>query len=164
MHELSTILRDKLPRTLAYPVAEGLLASDLHAAANLDHVALYFLYGSSPQALVYDPARSALTHYPVLVLRRGLPSLRVETLTGDLDSYGDTCSILSFPVKARLRPRVAAAIREQGMRPLQKWLTAAADPELKQRPLVLYYDETAQRISARFAEDWTGDERDRQYR
>jgi hypothetical protein len=92
-----------------------------------------------------------------------LPAFRVDTLTGDLAHFEDTCSVLVFPVKARIRPAVTEAIREFGARPLQKWMSAAADPALKQRPLLLSYDEPTQRISAKFAEDWPGDELDRQY-
>ncbi len=164
MEELSTILRDKLPRTLSYPVSASFLAQSLRGSIHLDHVAFYFLYESSAQMLLYDPAKSPAERYPVVVLRRGLPAFRVATLTGDLGHHEDTCSILVFPVKARIKNHVLESIREHGVRPMQKWFATASDPSVKQRPLVLVYDESVHRVSAKFAEDWTGDERDRQYR
>jgi hypothetical protein len=159
----STILRERLPRTLSYPVTEALLSSAFAGICDLDHLAVYFVYDSSPQLLRYDPVKSTATSYPVLVIRKGLPVFRVPTLTGNLAYFDDTRSVLVFPVKARIRPAVTDAIREQGLRPLQKWLSASADPALKQRPLLLSYDEVAHRIAAKFAEDWPGDELDREY-
>jgi hypothetical protein len=160
--EISTILHDKLPRTLNYPVGASFLAESLAGCANLDHVAVYFLYDTAPQIGLYDPAKSPAERYTVMAVRRGLPVLRVPTLTGDLESHEDTASVLVFPVKARLRPRVYDSIREHALRPLQRWFAVTTDLA-KQRALVLMYDEGTQRVTVKFAEDWTGEERDRRY-
>jgi hypothetical protein len=163
VEEVSTILRDHLPRILSYPVSASFLSQGLRESATLDHLAFYFLYDSAAQMLLYDPAKSTAERYTVLVLRSGLPALRVTTLTGDLGHHEDTSSILVFPVKARIKNHVLNSVREHGLRPMQKWLAAGSEAPVKQRPLVLVYDESVHRVSAKFADDWTGDERDRQY-
>jgi hypothetical protein len=101
--------------------------------------------------------------YPVVALRRGIPKLKVPVLAGDLETNADTRSILVFPVKMRIKQRVTEGLLELGMRPLVRWFSANASPDAPQRSLVLIFDESDQRVSAKFAEDWTGPEVDRKY-
>ena len=72
-------------------------------------------------------------------------------------------SILVFPVKVRIKAKIAEAILQQGLRPLRNWLSVEAHPDKPQRPLVLIYNETTQRISSKFAAPWHGPEQDRYY-
>ena len=160
--EISILLRDRVPsRTIVYPVAAQQLNDVLRETVPLDSVGLFFLYDSCAQPSHYDPAKSELQRYPVMALQRGLPSVRVPILAGDLEQRPDAPSILVFPVKARLKQMVLDALRADGIRPVLRWLTAKPVPGSPQRPLVLIYDETTQRVTAKFAEDWDGPERER---
>jgi len=162
--EVSVLLRDRVPsRTIAYPLAAQQLNQALQGVVPLDSVAVFFLYDSSAQASYYDPAKSPLQRYPVMVLRRGIPKLKVPVLAGDMATNPEVPSILIFPVKARIKPQISDSIRDQGLRPLVRWVSAKTSPEAPQRPLVLIYDEEEQRVSAKFAEEWSGPEVDRRY-
>jgi len=161
---ISTLLRDRIPsRTIAYPTAAPPLNAALEDVFPLGSVALYFLYESSAQVTYYDPAKSTLERYPVLVVRRGLPEVMKPVLAGDLEDDPEARSILVFPVKVRLKQRVADALRKQGMRPLVRWFSAKSAPGTVQRPLVLLYDEPTSGIVAKFAEDWDGTPIERRY-
>jgi hypothetical protein len=162
--EVSILLRDRVPsRTIGYPLSAPQINETLKGVVSLDTVALFFLYDSSAQASHYDPSKSMAQRYPVVALRRGIPKLKVPVLAGDLETNPDTRSILVFPVKMRIKQRVTDALLEQGMRPLVRWFAANASPDAAQRSLVLIFDESDQRITAKFAEDWTGPEVDRKY-
>lgn len=162
--EVSTLLRDRVPsRTIAYPVSAQQINETLRGVVPLDTVALFFLYDSAAQATHYDPAKSEAQRYPILALRRGLPTLKAPILAGDLDQKPETPAILVFPVKARIKPKIAEALRNDGIRPVLRWLTAKPVPGSPQRPLVLVYDETAHRVTAKFAEEWDGAAAERVY-
>ena len=162
--EISILLRDRVPsRTIVYPIGAPHLNRELENVVALKDVALFFLYDSSAQVNYYDPAKSKLERYPILVVRQGLPEVTASVLAGDLAENPDVRSILVFPVKARLKQKVVEAIREQGIRPIVRWFSARPTPGSVQRPLVLIYDEAAQRVTAKFAEDWDGSELDRRY-
>jgi hypothetical protein len=162
--EISILLRDRVPsRTIGYPISAPQINEALLGVVPLEVVALFFLYDSSAQASHYDPAKSMAQRYPIVALRRGLPKLRVPVLAGDLETNPETRSILVFPVKMRLKQRISEALVELGMRPIARWFTAKSTPEAPQRSLVLIYDEADQRVTAKFAEDWSGPEVDRRY-
>ncbi len=161
---ISTLLRDRVPsRTIAYPIAAQHLNATLEGVFPLSSIGLYFLYESSGQVNHYDPAKSRLERYPVLVVRRGLPEVMKPVLAGDLTDDGEARSILVFPVKVRLKQRVGDALKKQGMRPLIRWFSAKCASDTVQRPLVLLYDEATSSIAAKFAEDWDGREIERFY-
>lgn len=158
--EISTILRDRAAtRTIAYPIGGATLSEALADVISLQNLALYYLYDSSPQIGHYDPAKSNAERYPVLVARRGLPTLSVPTLVGDLADNPEARSILIFPVKARIKGRVTESLRDVGLRALRKWMAR----DVPQRDLVLSYDETTHSITPKFAEDWDGTEIERVY-
>jgi hypothetical protein len=60
--------------------------------------------------------------------------------------------ILVFPVKRRIRVKVAACLQKTGFRYLKNWLNAPLEQRENQSPLVLLYDETADRVTAKFSE------------
>jgi len=158
--EISTILRDRAPsRTVAYPIGGATLSEVLADVISLQNLALYYLYDSSPQSGLYDPAKSDAERYPVLVARRGLPVLRVPTMVGDLADNPAARSVLIFPVKARIKGRVTESLRDIGLRALRKWMAR----DVPDRDLVLYYDETTHSITPKFADDWEGPEIERIY-
>ena len=162
--EVSILLRDRVPsRTIGYPLSAPQVNEALSGVTPLDTVALFFLYDSCAQPSHYDPSKSMSQRYPVVALRRGIPKLKVPVLAGDLETNPDTRSILIFPVKMRIKQRITDSLVELGMRPLVRWFSAKPSPDAPQRPLVLIYDEVDQRVSAKFAEDWTGPEVDRKY-
>ena len=162
--EVSILLRDRVPsRTIGYPLAAPQINETLKGVVPLDTVALFFLYDSCAQPAHYDPSKSMAQRYPVVALRRGIPKLKVPVLAGDLETNAETRSILVFPVKMRIKQRVTEALLELGMRPLVRWFSASTTAEAPQRALVLIFDESDQRVSAKFAEDWTGPDVDRKY-
>ena len=145
--EISTLLRDRVPsRTIAYPIGVSQFQEALDGVVPLQQIGLYFLYDSSPQVGYYDPAKSQLERYPILVVRPGLAVLSRSVLAGDLADDPEARAILVFPVKARIKPKVSEVLRDQGMRPIVRWFTCAQTPGTVQRPLVLVYDEAAHRI------------------
>jgi hypothetical protein len=73
-------------------------------------------------------------------------------------------SIAVFPVKRRLRARVADAIELQGLRPMANWVSASFAPHGSQRPLVLVYDEESGAIQTKFADSEGLQQRNRVYR
>ena len=162
--EISILMRDRVPsRTIAYPLAASQLNQVFETAVPLDKLALFFLYDSSPQSLHYDPAKDSAERYPILALVRGIPELKEEVLAGDMRDDPEVRSILVFPVKARIKPRIADAVKEMAVRPMIRWMTAKVPATAVQRPLVLIYDEPSGRVSAKFAEEWDGREIDRRY-
>jgi len=161
---ISTLFRDRIPsRVIAYPLAAPQISEAIEHVSELGNVALFFLYDSGPQSSYYDPAKSTLERYPVLVVRRGLPVLNKPVLAGDLEHDPHVRSVLVFPVKARLKHKVTEALRRDGLRPVLRWFSAKSAPGVVQRPLVLIYDESDHRITAKFAEDWDGSEAERRY-
>ena len=176
------IIKDDLPRLIAYPIGEGLLRQELGDALPGDRTAFYFLYLSGVQINHYDPVISKEPKYPVLALDREAPQLcadtiarleeqrrkKYELLGGDESSSAEDLlahdidcklSVALFPVKARLRRKLEDAILDDALRPMKNWLTAAPDVQAQQRPLVLVYDESSGKVSAKFAEPWNGKER-----
>lgn len=158
-----TVLRDKLPPTLSYPISAQQIEQGIDRPAQSERLALYFLYESGRQTMHYDPKTGLAQSYPVLVLLQGLPTLPVEIYLGDLERDPDVRSILVFPVKVRLKARISEVILQQGLRPIRNWLSVEPHPDKPQRPLVLIYDEATQRISSKFAASWDGPEQDRYY-
>jgi hypothetical protein len=73
-----------------------------------------------------------------------------------------TC-VLVFPVKRRIRVKVAACLQKTGFRYLKNWLNVPADQRESQSPLVLLYDEAADRVTAKFAEKDEGSSGPRAY-
>ena len=62
-------------------------------------------------------------------------------------------SLVVLPVKARMRRRVTEALETQGLRPIKNWLACPAERKAQQRPLVLVFDEEADRVVAKFADE-----------
>jgi hypothetical protein len=176
------IVKDDLPRLIAYPIGEGLLRQELGTALPGDRTAFYFLYLSGVQVNHYDPVISKEPRYPVLALDREAPQLCADTIArleeqrrkkyellhgdqpgspGEMITHEFDCrlSVALFPVKARLRRKLEDAILDDGLRPMKNWLTAPPDVQAQQRPLVLVYDEATGKVSAKFAEPWEGKER-----
>ena len=167
------VLKDTVPRQLAYPVGDAYLSEQLGADVQLEDLALFFLFTSGIQLDHYDPLTSTETSYPVLALDREAPPLVGEarlrdarrrkaelaglirrgrrgaaTSESDLDA---PVSIVVFPVKTRMRRRVTDAIEAQGIKLIRNWLAAPPEVKKDQKPLVLLFDETTGRVSARFA-------------
>ena len=162
--EISVLMRDRVPsRTIAYPLAAAHLNRMFEDAIPLDQLALFFLYDSCSQPHHYDPAKDSNDRYPILALVRGIPELKEPVLAGDMREDPETRSILVFPVKARIKPKVTDAIKKSGVRPMVRWMTAKVPPNAKQRALVLFYDEATGSVSAKFAEEWDGKGSDRRY-
>ncbi len=82
------ILRDALPRQLAYAVSGARLARELKSVEGLEEMGLFYLFTSGVQVDHYDPIVSRAREYPVLALDNGLPQLtsnaleRLRTKTG----------------------------------------------------------------------------------
>lgn len=193
---IPTILRDALPRQLAYAVSGVELARELQSLEPFDAVGMFFLFTSGVQLDYYDPIVSRSQIYPVLALDLGMPQLTSnaveqlrrktgrsgpEKLTGSgvaraqaqllgqtLEELNadqepgelDLCdvSISVFPVKARLRRRIARHITETGIRPIRNWLVGALQRKEPKRPLVLLYDERLSSVTSKFAEPWAAGE------
>jgi len=173
------VLKDTVPRQLAYPVGDAYLSEQLGADVQLEDLALFFLFTSGIQLDHYDPLTSSETTYPVLALDHEPPPLvgtakarlrddrrrRAELLgvirTGraaedqpeaPLGADLDaSVAIVVFPVKTRMRRRVTDAIETQGIKLIRNWLAAAPEVQKDQKPLVLLFDEISGRVSARFA-------------
>lgn len=190
---IPTILRDALPRQLAYAVSGVELARELQSLEPFDAVGMFFLFTSGVQLDYYDPIVSRSQIYPVLALDRGMPQLTgnaveqlrrktgrgaPEKLTGsgvaraqaqllgqtleELEAsreHGgelDLCdvSVCVFPVKTRLRRRIARHVTETGIRPIRNWLVGALQRREPKRPLVILYDERLSTVTSKFADPW----------
>lgn len=78
--------------------------------------------------------------------RRGLRSELAEPVLPPV-------SLIVLPVKARMRRRVTEALETQGLRAIKNWLACPVERKAQQRPLVLVFDEEADRIIPKFAEE-----------
>jgi hypothetical protein len=74
------VIRDELPRLVAYPVGEVFLRAQLEPALREDDAGIYFLYLSGVQVNHYDPVVSRGSVYPVLALDREPPQLCSDAL------------------------------------------------------------------------------------
>lgn len=158
-----TILKDKLPRGVSYPVTDRMLHDELEGIVSHEELGVYFVYNSCTQVEHYDPATSGDARYTVMVLRNGLPELRVSTMAGDLADNPAARSILVFPVKTRLKSMIANAIVDSWIQPIKNWLAVAPGPDNGQKDLLLAYDSTTQAVSAKFCRSWDGPESGRIY-
>ncbi len=166
---IAIVLKDPVPRQLAYPVGEGYLSEQLAGDMSLDDAGLFFLFTSGIQLDHYDPLTSKEVSYPVMALDREPPPLvghaearlhdaerRRAELAGKTEpdeAVAYETSIVIFPVKTRMRRRVTDALEVQGLTFIRNWLAAPADLKTNQKPLVLIFDENTGRISARFAKE-----------
>jgi hypothetical protein len=160
---ISQILKDDTPKGVSYVFTVKQLSDEFAGITDLDDLALYALYHSTPQTRKYDATVSNDERYAVMVLINGLPVLDVPTMPGDLADKEEARSILLFPVKARLKKMIASAVEEQGMRAVKAFLSVPLEKRSIQKPLVLVFDETTQKITPRFAPPWDGEEKDRIY-
>ncbi|MCP4003101.1 MAG: hypothetical protein GY725_02780 [bacterium] len=69
------VLKDEIPRQLAYPIGEGYLSSQLLGDAEEEDFGLFYLFTSGIQLDYYDPLTSRESVYPVLALDRNPPPL-----------------------------------------------------------------------------------------
>ena len=77
---IPTILRDSLPRQLAYSVSGATLARELGFAEGLEDMGLFYLFTSGVQVDYYDPIVSRAQCYPVLALDHYMPQLTSNAL------------------------------------------------------------------------------------
>lgn len=196
---IPTVLKDALPRQLAYAVSGVRLSRELKCVEGLEQMGLFYLFTSGVQLDHYDPIVSPVPTYPVLALDDGLPQLTssalqmlrrksgrkeelfdfaagewasprgakraqaqlmgraIAELEEDEDGEMKLCdvSICVFPVKARLRKRVARAILDTAMQPIRNWLSATRERDVPQRPLVILFDELKGTVTTKFADERT---------
>lgn len=74
------MLRDSLPRQLAYPVSGATLARELGFAEDLEDMGFFYLFTSGVQVDYYDPIVSGAQCYPVLALDHHTPQLTSNTV------------------------------------------------------------------------------------
>ncbi len=74
------IVKDELPRLIAYPVGERVLRQELGDVLPDDELGVFLLYMSGVQLNAYDPVISKETVYPVLALDRRVPQLSNDAL------------------------------------------------------------------------------------
>ena len=160
---IDTILKDKLPRSLSYPVSSARLSDEIAEVADLSRIALYFAYESCGQCRHHDPSRDEKSRYPILALRNGLPELYVDQLAGDLADDPEARSILVFPIKSRAKSIIAEALSGSALRPVRNWFGVSPERQKDQQTLVLIFDETSKRIIPKFADDYEGLEKHRFY-
>lgn len=73
------VVKDELPRLIAYPIGERLLRHELGPGLPAeDELGVFLLYTSGVQVDLYDPVTSRAKSYPVLVFDRGIPDLTSE--------------------------------------------------------------------------------------
>ena len=182
------ILKDELPRQLAYSVNVAQLCDQLRDLEVGDDVGLFLLFTSGVQIDYYDPVTSKAPLYPVLAVDNGPPQLvsgaraqlfekrkrkepdkgtgayRVYAKRDDEEDEPELCavSVSLFPVKVRIRRRVSDAVLREGVQPIRNWLLAESRSE--HRPLVILYDETERCLQTKFAEEWTSAQSPRFYR
>ena len=88
------MLKDALPRQLAYAVSGARLARELKQVEGVEEMGLFYLFTSGVQVDHYDPIVSRAHEYPVLALDNGLPQLtssaleRLRTKTGRRSNVG----------------------------------------------------------------------------
>ena len=70
--------------------------------------------------------------------------------TVELELCETACIV--FPVKRRIRMRVAEAISAKGARAIRNWFSIPEERRASRKPLVLYYDEAADLVTTKFCE------------
>ena len=77
---IPTVLKDALPRQLAYAVSGARLSRELKCVEGLEQMGLFYLFTSGVQLDYYDPIVSPVPTYPVLALDDCLPQLTSSAL------------------------------------------------------------------------------------
>lgn len=77
---IPTVLKDALPRQLAYAISGARLSRELRCVEGLEQMGLFYLFTSGVQLDHYDPIVSPVPTYPVLALDDCLPQLTSSAL------------------------------------------------------------------------------------
>jgi hypothetical protein len=95
---IPTVLRDALPRQLAYAVSGARLSREFKYIEGLEQMGLFYLFTSGVQLDFYDPIVSPLPTYPVLALDDCLPQLTSSALEALRRKTGRKKELFDFGV------------------------------------------------------------------
>ena len=136
-----TLIRDKLPTGISFPVGKQLIESQVDSSSVGD-AALLYIYTSSWQHQHYDPLRDERDEYVVLMLQKNFPFLRVKNSL--LEKRYTEASVsfnwyfTLFPVRSEYRARVKEAFALHGQQVMKQATTNLSEPK-RGRSMVTYF-------------------------
>ncbi len=112
---IPTVLKDALPRQLAYAVSGARLSRELKCVEGLEQMGLFYLFTSGVQLDYYDPIVSPVPTYPVLALDGCPPQLTssaLETLRRKTGRKKELFDFGAMRAQAQLMGRSVDALEE----------------------------------------------------
>ena len=139
------LLKDALPRQLAYAISGARLAKELKPVEGLEEMGLFYLFTSGVQLDHYDPIVSRAHEYPVLALDNSLPQLtnsaleRLRTKTGRRSDLGWRIGGGEwFTSRFHGAARAQAQLMGCSVAELEKKESAAGELELCQQSILVF--------------------------